>query len=114
MKRREGARNRETKDKGRGDSDFDRICNPISRLRFAIQVYGEVVLCCENPGFFSFSSWQAYRASNAGERVDMELISQHIRQILEKNTMGCAKIEGNCFFSFLFIINYRCVFEGFA
>lgn len=54
----------------------------------------------ESPGKcgFFFSSWQAYCALNAGERVDMELISQHIRQILERNTMGCAKIEENCFF----------------
>lgn len=64
---------------------------------------------------FLFPSWQAYCASNAGERVDMELISQRIRQILERNTMGCAKKEENCFFFFLlFIINYRCAFEGFA
>lgn len=62
------------------------------------------MLCCESPGKsgFCFSSWQAYCASNAGERVDMELISQHIRQILERNTMGCAKIEGNCFFPFIY------------
>lgn len=32
----------------------------------------------------------------------MELISQHIRQILERNTTGCAKIEENCFFPFIY------------
>ncbi len=73
------------------------------------------MLRCESPGnlYFSFSSWQAHRASNAGERVDMELISQHIRQILKRNTMGSAKTEEIVFF-LLFIINYRCALEGFA
>lgn len=30
-----------------------------------------------------------------------------------RNAMGCAKVEDNCFF-LLFIINYRCVHEGYA
>ena len=51
MKRREGARDRErkrykeNKEKGRGDSNFDRICNPITQLRYVIEVNGEVVVC---------------------------------------------------------------------
>lgn len=32
------------------------------------------------------------------KRVDVEPISQHIREIHERNTMGCARIEGYCFF----------------
>lgn len=32
------------------------------------------------------------------KRVDVETISQHIREIHERNTMGCARIEGYCFF----------------
>lgn len=48
------------------------------------------------------------------KRVDVEPISQHIREIHERNTMGCARIEGYCFFPVLFIINYRCAYEGFA
>lgn len=92
------------KDKGRGDSDFDRICNPISRLRWWLK--SKVQLCYVVRTLeiwdFSFSAWQAHSASNAGERVDMELISQHIRQILAKNTMGCANREENCFFPFIY------------
>lgn len=66
------------------------------------------MLCCESPGKsgFFFSSWQAYCEFNAGERVDMELISQHIRRILERNTMGCLRIEENIF-SFSPVIHHQ-------
>lgn len=63
---------------------------------------------------FSFSSWLTYCASNSGERVAVELISQHIRKILERNTRGVCQARRKLFFSLLFIINYRCVFEGLA
>lgn len=51
---------------------------------------------------FSFPAWQAYSASNAGERVDMELISQCIRQNIARNIMVRAKREENCFFPFIY------------
>lgn len=61
------------------------------------------MVCCKRPGKlgYFFSSWQAYCASNSGERGTMELISQHINGILKRNTVGCAKIEENCFFPFI-------------
>lgn len=112
MKRREGARNRErereTKTKARGESDFDRICKPI-RLAWICELSlrrGRATFrepCWKNLDFvflFFLLALQAYCASNAGERVDMDLISQRISQILEKNAMGCARKEENCFFLF--------------
>lgn len=61
------------------------------------------MVCCKRPGKlgYFFYSWQAYCASNPGERAAMELISQHINGILKRNTVGCAKIEENCFFPFI-------------
>lgn len=101
MKEREGARKHKDKGKEKGDSDFNRICNSIGQLTIVIEVEGGIVVWGERPGKFEFffASWQAYCASNPGEKVDMGLISQHIRGILERNTIGCANREENCFFS---------------
>lgn len=47
-------------------------------------------------GIFSFSSWQAHCASNAGERVDMELISH----TLGKKHQGMCQERRKLFFTF--------------
>lgn len=70
MKRREGARNRDTKTRGEviailTESAIQSVCSDLS-----LNPKGEVVLCCESPGksVLSFPPWQAYFAFIAGEK----------------------------------------------
>lgn len=91
------------KDKGRGDSDFDRICNLIRWLRFWLKSKVRLHYDGRTLEFFDFAypSWQAQCASNAGEKVDMELISQHIRQIL-RETLKNVPTGKKSFFPFIY------------
>lgn len=73
----------------------------------------------QRPGKFGFcfASWQAYCASVSGERVAVELMSQNIWEIHQWNILGhslCQRRVKLFFFFLLFVINYRCEYEGFA
>lgn len=60
------------------------------------------MLCCAGPreSGFSFSSWQAYCASNAGERVDMKLISHALGKFLTEKTLWDVPRQKKLFISF--------------
>lgn len=100
------------KDEGRGDSDFDRICNPITRLR----------LWLKSKVFWE--AWKFYIFLFLPGRLTLHPMQvkgwiwnwfhNALGKISQETQWYVPREKKIVFFPLLFIINYRCADEGFA